>query len=200
MKTTQRNFFFTDSIMYIRYILKTLKLQYMKYMLKLDYTGRYFSKHDDLYGYEGCYAVDRLLKKLSISNNDSILDIGCGKGLLLFYAAKFDFKRIDGIEISSELTGIAQNNLLKIKDNRMHIFNIDARVFSGYDEYNYFFINNPFSEKIMNDIALKLKKISLDKKKKITVLYQFPFYKKKFTDMGFDIFYEKFPDCILTFG
>lgn len=60
----------------------------------------------------------------------------------------------------------------------MHIFNIDARVFSGYDEYNYFFINNPFSEKIMNDIALKLKKISLDKKKKITVLYQFPFYKK----------------------
>lgn len=200
MKTKQRNFFFTDSMMYMRYILKTLKLQYMKHMLKLDYTGRYFSEHDDLYGYEGCYAVDRLLKKLSISNNDSILDIGCGKGLFLFYAAKFDFKRIDGIEISPGLTSIAQKNLLKIRDERMHIFNVDAREFSCYDKYNYFFINNPFSEKIMNEIALKLKKISLDKKKKITVLYQFPFYKKNFIDMGFDVFYEKFPDCILTFG
>ena len=142
----------------------------------------------------------KVLKKLNITSNDRILDIGCGKGLCLYYSSMFDFERIDGIEYSKKLTQIAKHNARLLNDRRIHIYNCDARNFKHYEEYNYFFINNPFSSEIMEQVVLAMIDSIKRRRRKITVLYQFPFSLDVFEKYNFEIIYDKFPNSILVFG
>lgn len=190
----------TDTLMYIRYYKKIVYLYYLNIGKGLDYTGRIESNSSSLRGYEGCYSIKRLLKKMNITDQDCILDIGCGKGLSLYYSSMFSFHRIDGIEYSKKLTHIAKQNARILKDSRLHIYNCDARNYKHYDKYNYFFINNPFSADIMEQVVLELIESYSIRKRKIIVLYQFPFSIDVFKKHGFEILYEKFPDSVLTFG
>src|SRR2546425_424286 len=60
----------------------------------------------------------RVLKDLHINNQDTILDIGCGKGSAMLSMLKFPFARVDGIELSKEISEIAIRNLTKLKKQR----------------------------------------------------------------------------------
>src|SRR4051794_37242946 len=46
----------------------------------------------------------RVLKDLHINKQDTILDIGCGKGSAMLAMLKFPFSRVDGIELSKEIS------------------------------------------------------------------------------------------------
>lgn len=190
----------SDVAMYIKYYKKNLYLSFLKKYKKLDYTGRIENKNPELRGYEGCYPIKRVLQRLKPTKNDRILDIGCGKGLFLYYASKFKFDRIDGIDLSLELTNIAIDNIAKIKDKRIDIIHCDARDFKQYDNYNYFFINNPFTSEITEYVIKEICNSYKRNKRRITVIYQFPFNKSIFINNGFEIIYEKFPNCVLKFG
>lgn len=189
----------SDTLMYLQYYKKTAYLEFLKVFKGLDYTGRIESHISSLRGYEGCYPIKGLLKKMNIRSSDRILDIGCGKGLSLYYSSMFDFERIDGIECSTKLTHIAKQNAKILKDSRIHIYNCDARNFKHYDQYNYFFINNPFSAEIMEQVVLLIKNSYSVRRRRIIVFYQFPFSIDEFTKHGFKIIYESFPNSILTF-
>ena len=189
-----------DYIMYLKYYKKNLYLRFLKYKKGLDFTGRINDSDVQKRGYEGCYPVNSILKKLHIQQNDAILDIGCGKGLFLYYASKYPFFKIDGLEYSSSLVQTAQKNCTIISDSRIHIFNCDARVFTNYAEYNMFFLNNPFSEDIMKQVVTEIKSSFLTSNRKhIIVIYQFPFNIEVFLNQGFHIIYDNFPNVILIF-
>lgn len=190
----------SDAVMYINYYKKNLFLSSLKKIKSLDYTGRIEDKDPDLRGYEGCYPINKILRRLKPTSNDNILDIGCGKGLFLYYAARFKFGKIDGIEYSSELTDIALDNMRRIKDERINVINCDARDFKDYDKYNYFFINNPFTADITEFVVKEICNSYQRKRRRITIVYQFPFHKDIFFNNGFEEMYEKYPNCILTFG
>ena len=191
---------FSDTLMYLQYYRKTIYLEFLKICKGLDFTGRIDSQSLSFRGYEGCYPIKKIFKKMNITNNDMILDIGCGKGLSLYYSAFFSFKRIDGIDFSEELTYIAKRNAMILRDERIHLYHCDARTFKHYSRYKYFFINNPFSAEIMEEVVLEIIKSYSINKRKIIVLYQFPFSINVFTDNGFEIMHEKNPNAILTFG
>lgn len=188
-----------DAMMYLRYYKKIVYLELLKAVKGLDYTGRIESHDASLRGYEGCYPIKGLLNKLHITRRDRILDIGCGKGLSLYYFTMFNFNKIDGIEYSSQLTQVAKQNARLLNDSRIHILNCDARDFNHYEKYNYFFINNPFSEEIMEQVVLAILKSFSVNKRRIIVLYQFPFSLGVFKKHGFKIRYNKFPNSILTY-
>ena len=190
----------SDALMYVRYYQKNAYLNFLKNSKGLDYVGRIESHSSSLRGYEGCYSIKRILKTLNITNQDCFLDIGCGKGLSLYYSSMFGFERIDGIEYSEQLTHIAKQNARILKDGRLHVYNCDARIFKRYDKYNYFFINNPFSADIMEQVVLELIESYSIRKRKIIVLYQFPFSIDVFKKHGFEMLSEKFPNSVLTFG
>lgn len=190
----------SDLLMYFQYYKKTVYLELLKACKGLDYTGRIESYNSSLRGYEGCYPIRSLFKKLNITLEDRILDIGCGKGLSLYYSSMFCFERIDGIEYSKRLTQIAKHNASVLKDRRIHIYNCDARKFNHYDQYNYFFINNPFSAEIMEQVAFAIIQSYKINKRRIIVIYQFPFSIDVFRKYNFEIIYENFPNTILTFG
>lgn len=189
----------TDSLMYLRYFKKVTYLATLKALTGLDFTGRSEDVEVGLNGYEGCYPLNALLRRLKITEADSIIDIGCGKGLFLYYASRFQFRRIDGLEYSEELVRAAKRNVDLISDHRLHIYHQDAREYFDYDKYNYFFINNPFNAGVMESVIKRLKESYRRNKRKMTVIYQFPFRLDLFRTYGFSIVYNKFPDAVLTF-
>lgn len=189
----------TDSLMYLRYFKKVVCLAILKVFTGLDFTGRSENAEAGMNGYEGCYPLHTLLRNMNITEVDSIIDIGCGKGLFLYYASRFRFGRIDGLEYSGELVQTAKQNVDLMSDHRIHIYHQDAREYSDYGRYNYFFINNPFDAGIMESVIRKLKESYHLNERKMTVIYQFPFRLDLFCTHGFSIIYNKFPNAILTF-
>lgn len=190
--------FLSDGVLYIKYYLKTVKLKRLFKKKGLDFTGRIEDANKDLRGYEGCYNINGILRKLDINSKDKILDIGCGKGLFLWYASKFDFGVIDGLEYSQEFYDIAKTNLAIMNNPKITVYHDDARSFASYDQYNYFFLNNPFSASIMREVLEKILDSKKSNNRPIVIIYQFPFSKDLFLEKGFEIKYEKFPNIVLT--
>ena len=183
---------FLNMVMYVRYYAKNIRMRFLRRFRNLDFEGRFQESNPIFNGYEGCYPVGRILRKLKITRQDSILDIGCGKGFFLYYARKFDFAKIDGLEYSNELFCIAKSNMTEVDDARIHLYNCDARDFEKYADYNLFFLCNPFSDEVMETVLSKILESHKHDKRKITVYYQFPFYKDLLLNKGFELRYLTF--------
>ena len=152
------------------YNMKKIKLKILKIFRKLDFEGYYSAftlklENSGVTGYEPCYNYSRLLKKCKVTKDDSFIDIGSGKGCALYYARKFPFSLIDGVELSKDLADISIENIKILKDDRLHVYNIDAREFKEYEKYNYFYMYNPCNELVMN-LILKLILESYKRKKR----------------------------------
>ena len=187
----------TDILMYLRYYKKKIFLRFLYIFKGLDYTGRIESGVEGINGYEGCYPVSFLLDQLKPTKGDSILDVGCGKGLFLYYAKRYPFWNIDGIDYSEELTDVAKINLSKIGDSRLHVYKCDFRDYTHLDDYTFYFINNPFGRELIEELVNCLIVSLSNNPRTIKIIYQFPFCLDVFTDAGFKLVYNKFPNSLL---
>lgn len=129
----------------------------MERMKGLDFT--YVESNDTLcldkrfsFGYSpfSQQILETVLKKYTITEDDAILDVGCGKGLALCAFAKFPFGRIDGLDVSQKLVAIAKANLEKLK-LKIDIFHEDARFFTNLDKYSWLYLYNPFPASVVQD-------------------------------------------------
>ena len=95
---------------------------------------------------------NRYLKKafsnFKITNKDSILDIGCGKGSAIRVLVKFDFNKVDGIELSEYLAKKAINNFKVLNNSKPIIYHKNVLEFKDFNNYNYFYLYNPFPSSI----------------------------------------------------
>lgn len=161
--------------------------RYVKYMFQwlfcekirgLDFTMRDKSLIEKsggvLHGYaktDDKHCID-ILQSLNITPDDSIIDIGCGKGNVLRIAYKYPFKRIKGIDLDERLVRIAKKNfnILKMND-RISVSAGDAVKYKKYYEYNILYLANPFGRDIMEKV---IKRIVGSKKGKIRIVYYNP--------------------------
>jgi SAM-dependent methyltransferase len=68
-----------------------------------------------------------LINTLNIDYRDfTFLDLGSGKGRALLVASRFPFRRIVGIELSSQLSAVATNNIAKFSAAWQQCRNIEA--------------------------------------------------------------------------
>jgi SAM-dependent methyltransferase len=92
--------------------------------------------------------VRRLLDGLDITEHDVFMDVGCGKGRVACVAATYPFGRVLGLELSPELSTIAQRNVArnqsKFTCHAIEIITADARQSPIPDEVNLVYLNNPF--------------------------------------------------------
>ncbi len=116
-------------------------------------------------------AFDNIIKLLDISSDDKFIDIGCGKGATLYYATNYPFSRIAGIEIEQSLFSIAKNNFLKLNISNVELFNENAISFDKYDEFNVFFLFNPFSSDIYKKVFDKVTMSVANKEKVYLICY-----------------------------
>ena len=116
-----------------------------------------------------------IFNTITYTGNEKLLDIGCGKGVVLKVATEYPFAKIAGIEIDERLVNIASNNFKILgMTERIQCQNVNAAEFDGYGDYNVFFLFNPFSDSVVKKVMEKL--LDVSRKSVITVIYHNPVY------------------------
>lgn len=128
--------------------------------------------------------LKKILDDLNISSEDSILDLGCGKGYLMKIFSTYPFRKIGGVEISEKLSKIAEKNLRKEKVVNYKIYNENAMTFNKYADYNYIYMFNPFPSVVMKAVISNLKRMNVTDKK-ITIIYHHPICHTDITGGGY---------------
>ena len=133
--------------------------------------GKYhgYSKTDEKH-------LQEIFRTLDFSRCRNLLDVGCGKGVVLKEAAKFPFERIAGIELQEELVRTAGKNFRILGlEKRISCMQADALDFDGYGEFDVFFFFNPFSEEVFGRVIDRI----LESRKSdgpLTFIYHNPRY------------------------
>lgn len=123
--------------------------------------------------------IIKTLKRYSIGRNDSIIDVGCGMGLAMWYMSQFPFGKIAGIELSENLLNTAKANLSIMEEKtgrKTHyvFFHGDAGKWDGYAEFNYFYIYNSLPRVVMEEFVAELENSLKMKERKVVILYLMP--------------------------
>ena len=116
----------------------------------------------------------KILKTFAISNTDSIIDVGSGKGGALLSMAGFPFGRIAGLEFCPEFYRIANENILKSGIMNISLLSADATRFEHYADYNYIYLYNPFFGLVFDDFMHKVRESLVLHPRKLTILYTHP--------------------------
>ncbi len=117
------------------------------------------------------------------------VDMGSGKGKVLFMASSFPFSEIIGVEISETLCQSAGKNINRFKSSFQNCFNLnvicsDAKSFTIPEDRLVLYFYNPFSEKIMKDVLNSIC-LSLNKKpRSIFIIYYNPQHKSVIESTG----------------
>ena len=171
---------------FTRYIMYPLKLLRDR-ITGVDFYRKEYENIDDYYYYEGTHLrITAKLKKLckNVTENDSMLDIGCGKGRMLLFFSRFPFAKVDGVEIDQHLSDIGKRNIRKLRI-KAGIYVGDAAGFKRYGDYNYFYLYNPFPEETMRKCVKRIVASTHVKPRKIRVFYANPTWHKVFIEYGF---------------
>ena len=102
-------------------------------------------------------ALRNLLSKVDIKSK-KFIDIGSGKGAVVYHAFKLGAKYSLGVEYSPKLHKIAEKNfkILNCKDFCISV-NLDARKFLDYSDYDVYFLFNPFDDNVYNEVMMSIK-------------------------------------------
>lgn len=151
---------------YIRYAQYFLQWIFFEKLFGLDFSMRDKSviREENGSRYNGYSKTDQkhikiIFDAFNIDEQDSILDIGCGKGAALRGISEYKFGKIAGIEYDEKLSQIAKKNFKRLHmSERIQIFNLDAINFKQYEDYNYFYFFNSFSGEILVDVLARIAK------------------------------------------
>lgn len=138
----------------IKYLLSYLFLELPR---GIDFSLRGKTKGITLQGSHGYAltskkALSNMLADLPLSHM-SFLDIGSGKGGVIVYASQLGCALSAGIEFEKELheTAVRNINILNMED-RCSSYNMDARYFVSYGDFDIYFMFNPFDDDIYEDV------------------------------------------------
>ncbi len=142
---------------------------YLEKSLRRIYNTDY--KDSNAYGPTTYYALNKIKKLVNFSENDVFLDLGCGKGRVLFFFSNLKLKKIIGIEIDDFLYKSALSNLKRFRKivTPIEIHKIDAAKYKFSDE-TIVFMYNPFGSQTTNQVFVNLQKNLKKNPRKIKLL------------------------------
>ncbi len=104
-----------------------------------------------------------------------VLDLGCGKGYVLYQLQKMGFAHTDGIEYNPEFAAIAEENMEKLGlADKVNISNMDAREFMGYDSYAIAYMFHPFGGETMRAVLENIEDSLARRPRKFYAVYFYP--------------------------
>lgn len=121
-----------------------------------------------------------IMAHLDIRHQDyNVVDLGCGKGMVLLLAAEYPFRRIIGIEFSAQLVSIALKNLAASSSERRQCHDVqcvcmDATVYQFPREPLVIYLYNSFNGKVLNQVAANLASTIAECQRDIFVVYNNP--------------------------
>ena len=102
-------------------------------------------------------ALKNMLTGIDLQNQ-SFLDIGSGKGGVVIYSRQLGCLNSAGIEFEKPLHEMAVKNIEILKLNaHCTSYNLDARDFKSYADFDIFFMFNPFDDDIYEAVIKEIK-------------------------------------------
>lgn len=129
-----------------------------------------------------------LVKHMSGGSGHSVIDIGCGKGFMLYFFTRRKFDKVAGIEYSSKLQQTAVKNLDRvIKDSKKmpRIYNEDAASFQKYDQYDTFYLYNPFDKGTLEQVIRRILEPGENPNRTLYLFYCNPLFGDVLLENGF---------------
>jgi hypothetical protein len=127
------------------------------------------------------YTIRKIIRIVKPSTDDIIVVMGCGKGRALSHFARLRVNGVIGIEISPELSAIAEGNMVRLRGKKAptRIINTDA-VVADLSEGSVFYMFNPFGEKTLHSVLKKLELSHKPNGKQLTIIYVNPKFSSVF--------------------
>lgn len=125
-------------------------------------------------------ALRALLTGLEIPYSDfTFVDLGSGMGRAVLIASEFPFRKIIGVEFSSELHQIARQNVLHFKSGQQKCRNIelvhgDVVEYALPAEKTVFYLYNPFQRPVLEKMLENLRASLSARPREIWILYIHP--------------------------
>lgn len=114
------------------------------------------------------------------------LDLGCGKGRTLLLAAQGGFRRILGLDISSQLLQIAEHNLRSASVEGELICR-DVTEYEFPPEPLVVFMYNPFYAEVMEKVAVNLRRSLNQTPRECYIMYYSAAFDHIWRDAGFRV-------------
>jgi len=106
-------------------------------------------------------------------NGKRVIDIGSGKGNVLFQSVKLGAKKAEGIEFYEKFHSIANKNFKILKVAEKCKSNLcDATEFKRYNEFDIFFLFNPFQDNLYEGVIdMVIKQCGFQTNERIIICY-----------------------------
>lgn len=104
----------------------------------------------------------KIFDRVSLTKDDTLVDIGCGMGRVLFFCNQKFMCNVTGVEYDSKIFEKLKENAayyhvrFKNQEDKFHLFNIKAEDYHIQPHDNFFYLFNPFSRDILAKILDKI--------------------------------------------
>lgn len=112
--------------------------------------------------------LHEIFRKYSFNKGNHLIDYGCGKGRVLFVAAKNGCNKVTGVEIDKDMYIATKNNIDRFQSKHknsatsIELVNQDAMKYEVDPSVTDFFFYNPFHMKIFVYVLKKIEKSAID--------------------------------------
>lgn len=153
--------------------------------------------HASIYQPINYYTAQKLFDQISPQDRMGVLlDMGCGKGRIFGIGRVYGFKNMFGIDFSTTLCMLAQQNATKVqsinRDINIEVICADVGEYAIPKSVTILFLFNPFDDFIMRKMLQRLKESLAIAPRSIKILYANPIHKQSIIEAGFvEIYYFK---------
>jgi SAM-dependent methyltransferase len=132
----------------------------------------------------------KVISALDPTSGGGFVDFGCGKGRVLLLAADYGFRQITGVEFAKELCDIARNNIDCYRrktgiQTDIRIVEGDAMEYEIQDDENVFFMSNPFSAPLVEEVARNIMRSLTARGRQGFIIYNNPVWSEAIEQQGF---------------
>jgi hypothetical protein len=111
--------------------------------------------------------------------NYTFVDLGSGKGRMLFLAAEYPFRRIEGVEFAVELHAEAERNIARYRHRRrrcqqIESLNADAAEYVFPKENLVIALFNPFGPEVMETVLRRVRSSVEEHPRDVLLMMMFP--------------------------
>jgi SAM-dependent methyltransferase len=131
-----------------------------------------------LYVPSSWHVLPRALRYIGVSEEDTFVDFGCGKGRIVHQAALWPFRRVIGVEVSPELAEIARS-VLAARSHQHRCRNVeivvsDVREFRVPDDFTIGYFFRPFGDRTLQAVLQAIVE-SIDRNpRRVRLIYLWP--------------------------
>lgn len=136
--------------------------------------------------------LNQILKRSEVHHDDVFIDFGSRLGRVLYQAATgYPFRRVEGVEVSADLTAVARENLdhgrgsRRLRCEDIRLVTCDVHDYEIPDDLTIAYLYNPFRGAVFQSIVDRLVDSVQRHPRRLRLIYLNPLEEKRLLDAGF---------------